>query len=169
MLAHADAEAPAPSKFNDIFGFFIWGPSGNHTSVALLPNSASPVTISTVNAVHDTYYIANDFEAPTKATELNGLTTLLKTVDYQVTAGTTYRVKMGVADGFDDGVDSLVWVRAGSVRFNIKNCAGAWVPHTWGPLQGICTGACDGGAGLLPEVYFVSVAAANGEHTPRQV
>ena len=49
------------------------------------------------------------------------------------------------------------------MRFNIKDCVGAWVQHTWGPNNGTCTGACEGGEGLLPEVYFVSVAAANGE------
>jgi hypothetical protein len=137
--------------------------SGSYTNVALLPNSTNPVSISTVNAVHNTFFIDNDYYSPTKATETNGLTTLIKTADYYVTAGTTYNIKLGIVDGNDAGIDSIVWIRAGSVRFNIKDCVGSWVPHTWGPLNGTCTGACEGGAGLLPEVYFISVAAANGE------
>ncbi|KAF6250697.1 hypothetical protein COO60DRAFT_1629462 [Scenedesmus sp. NREL 46B-D3] len=121
----------------------------------------SPVSINTVNALHNTYFIDNDFSTSTKATELNGLTTLIKTADYHVTAGTTYHVKLGIADGKDAGIDSIVWIKSGSVRFNIKDCVGAWLPHTWGSLNGACTGACGGGDGLLPEVYFISVAAAN--------
>lgn len=78
-------------------------------------------------------------------------------------AGTTYHIKLAIAGGHDDKIDSVVWIRAGSVRFNIRDCVGAWVPHTWGPLLGgTCTGVCEGGTGLLPEVYFISVAAANG-------
>uniref|UniRef100_A0A383W8B1 Peptidase M11 gametolysin domain-containing protein n=1 Tax=Tetradesmus obliquus TaxID=3088 RepID=A0A383W8B1_TETOB len=153
---------PDPSPYNDIFGFFMWEASGTHTNIALLPNASSPVSISTVNALHNTYYINNDYASATTATELNGLTKLIKTADYYVTAGTTYHVKLAIADGQDAGIDSIVWIRAGSVRFNIKDCVGAWVPHTWGPLNGTCTGACEGGDGLLPEVYFISVAAANG-------
>lgn len=141
----------------------MWEASGTHTNIALLPNTSSPVSISTVNALHNTYYINNDYASATKATELNGLTKLIKTADYYVTAGTTYHVKLAIADGQDAGIDSIVWIRVGSVRFNIKDCVGAWVPHMWGPLNGTCTGACEGGDGLLPEVYFISVAAANGE------
>ncbi|KAF6257103.1 hypothetical protein COO60DRAFT_1461341 [Scenedesmus sp. NREL 46B-D3] len=152
---------PGPSPFNDVFGFFIHSGGGTHTNVALLPNSSNPVSINTVNALHNTYFIDNDFYTSTKATELNGLTTLIKTADYHVTAGTTYHVKLGIADGKDAGIDSIVWIKSGSVRFNIKDCVGAWLPHTWGSLNGTCTGACGGGDGLLPEVYFISVAAAN--------
>jgi hypothetical protein len=139
--------------------------SGSYTNVALLLNSTTPVSISTVNALHNTYFIDNDFYSPTKATELNGLTTLIKTADHYVTAGTTYNVKLGIVDGNDAGIDSIVWIRAGSVRFDIKDCVGAWVPHTWGASNGTCTGACEGGEGLLPEVYHITVAAANGECT----
>lgn len=75
---------------------------------------------------------------------------------------TTYHIKLAIADGDDDKIDAVVWIRAGSVRFKIKDCVGAWVPHTWGPFDGTCTGVCEGGIGLLPEVFFISVAAANG-------
>lgn len=123
----------------------MWPASGAAAvNVALLPNSSNAVSISTVNALYDTFYVANDFGASQpKATELNGLTKLLKTADYQVSAGVTYHIKLGIADGYDDGIDSVVWVRAGSVRFNIKDCVGNWVPHTWGPLKGLCTGVCE--------------------------
>lgn len=128
--------ACAPSPFNDVFGFFIWS-TGTPQNIALLPNSTSPVSISTVNACNDTYYVNNDYYLPLASQnelELNGFTTLLKTADYVVTAGVTYHVKLAVADGFDHGVDSVVWVKAGSVRFNIKDCVGSWIPN----------GACSG-------------------------
>jgi hypothetical protein len=157
---------PTQPNSNDIFGFFIWPSSGFPTNVAILPNSTTPVSIATVNALYNAYYVSNDFYSPPVpaiATELNGFTSLLKTNDYQVSAGTTYHVKLAIADGADDKWDTVVWIRAGSVRFNIKDCVGIWVPHTWGPSQGVCTGGCGGGPGLLPEAYFISVAAANGE------
>jgi hypothetical protein len=173
VLAACAVYSPdAAEQYNDIFGFFIWNSTGPHINVAVLPNTTDPVSILTVNAQRSTYYIANDWIDPVpypnlaaagKATELNGLTTLLKTADFYVSAGTTYHVKLGIADGFDSNFDSVVWIRAGSVRFNIKDCAGGWVPHTWGPLRGMCTGACEGGEGMLPEVYSVTVAAANGK------
>jgi hypothetical protein len=167
LAAYAVYSPIAQPQYNDIFGFFIWNSTGPHVNVAVLPNTTDPVSILTVNAVRSTYYIPNDFEpldpATAKATELNGLTTLLKTADVYVFAGTTYHVKLGIADGYDSNFDSVVWIRAGSVRFNIKDCVGNWIPHTWGPLRGMCTGACEGGDGWLPEVYSVTVAAANGK------
>eukprot|EP00878_Enallax_costatus_P023564 GHUV01025065.1.p1 GENE.GHUV01025065.1~~GHUV01025065.1.p1 ORF type:complete len:423 (+),score=66.03 GHUV01025065.1:176-1444(+) len=151
------AGSPTTSN-NDIFGFFIWSGSGTHLNVGLVPNSSLPVSIATVNAISNTqYFIPNTLgTASPKATEFDGFTTLLKTNDYYVTAGTTYHIKLGIADGGDATYDSLVWVKAGSVRFNIKDCVGGFVPN------GLCSGACGGGSGILPEVYNVTVPAQNG-------
>lgn len=142
---------------NDIFGFFIWTGSGPATNVGLLPNSTTPVSIATVNTiVNNEFYVPNSGGASPKATEFNGYTTLIKTKDYYVTAGTTYHVKLGIADGGDPMFDSVVWVKAGSVRFNIKDCVGSYVPN------GKCTGHCEGGPGILPEIYVITVPAQNG-------
>lgn len=84
------AEFPFASTVNDVFGFFIWSGSGSPQNVALLPNSTQPVGIATVNPLHNTYCVTNDYISSTTSTqalELNGMTTLLKTVDYQFTAG----------------------------------------------------------------------------------
>lgn len=136
----------------------MWSGSSTHVNVGLLPNTTLPVSIGTVNAINNTqYFVPNTLgTASPKATEFDGFTTLLKTNDHYVTAGTTYRIKLGIADGGDGTYDSVVWVRAGSVRFNIKDCVGGFVPN------GPCSGACGGGNGILPEVYNITVPAQNG-------
>lgn len=102
------------------------------------------------------YYIANSAGDLPKKSEFEGFTTLLKTKDYYVTAGTTYHIKLGIADGYDSLYDSIVWVKAGSVRFNIRDCAGSYLP------DGRCTGHCEGGPGVLPEVFVYTTMAQNG-------
>lgn len=83
---------------NDLFGFFIW-PDGSstHTNVALLPNSTTAVGIGTVNPLSSAYYISNVRNTSGLSaykTELDGLTRLLPTVAYNVTAGTVYHLKL---------------------------------------------------------------------------
>jgi hypothetical protein len=166
LIAAAHASAmhyagnPGPSMFNDIFGFFIWqAAGGTHTNLALLPNTVTPVSINSVNVLNNSnYYVSNDFGSSTNNAELNGFTTVLKTADYQVTAGTSYRVLLAIADGSDDGIDSVVWVKAGSVRFNIKDCTGSFVPLGAHP----CSGTCEGGNGWLHEIFLVTQIAMNG-------
>jgi len=62
----------------------------------------------------------------------------------------------GIANAGDSAFDSLVWIKGGGMRFNIKDCVGAFVP------AGSCSGACGGGPGILPEVFNISVPAMNG-------
>ncbi len=106
-------------------------------NIAVLPGSSTPVTISTVNALHASHlYWDNALgSASPLASELDGITRVMKTADLNVTGGTTYRIKLSIADGFDSGYDSAVYVKLGSLRFGIKDCVGSWVP-----------GACNGAA-----------------------
>lgn len=153
------AAAPAPQDYNDIFGFFIWPlPGGTPKNVALLPNSTQLVSITTINPVNNTYYISNPFGTGPYNTEFNGLTKLLNTTDYSVTAGTKYRVVLAIADGFDDQYDSIVWIKYGSIRFKFTDCVGSWMAAT--PTQ--CSGQCGGGSGWLTEVFNVTSPATNG-------
>jgi len=149
------------SPYNDIFGFYIWpAAGGTHTNVALLPNSTHPVSINTVNPRNSTYYVSNfqktsPYGPSPHNTIYNGLTRLLKTADYQVTSGTTYRVLLAIADGGDMEFDSVVWIKYGSIKFNVSNCEGGWVSTN-------CSGQCGGGSGWLEEVFVVRKPAWNG-------
>jgi large repetitive protein len=123
---------PSPSLYNDVFGFFMGPAAGTLTNIAVLPGTSTPVTISTINAVHASQlYRDNSFGGPTPlATEFDGITKMLKTADVNVTSGTTYRIKLSIADGDDSGYDSAVYVKLGSLRFGIKDCVGSWVAST---------------------------------------
>ena len=118
------------SDFNDVFGFFITGPGyGVATNLAKVPGTNLPVCInsvncgptgggslSTCNAVGAgspfcAYYVNNS--AGTTIT-YDGLTTTLTAIAH-VTPCDTYHLKLGIADAFDDILDSGVFLKAGSL------------------------------------------------------
>jgi len=84
----------AGSDYSDVFGFFIWNKAGGTPqNVALLPNSSTPVSIATVNPDKNAFYLDNRNKS--LATEMEGLTTVLKTVDFWVNASVRYSIKIG--------------------------------------------------------------------------
>lgn len=89
-------------SFNDVFAFFISpvNSTSKPTNIALLPGSNTPVSIGTVNqqSGSNTYYVANHPTGGTLATSINGMTQMLNTSTYNITAGTTYRIKLVIAD-----------------------------------------------------------------------
>eukprot|EP00877_Chromochloris_zofingiensis_P006717 jgi/Chrzof1/2299/Cz11g10050.t1 len=107
---------PTSSLHNDVFGFWLSVGSGSKTNVALLPGSSTPVGIATINPGTNTQYYVSNTQAA-YATEMDGLSTLLQTASYAVTAGVTYHVKLGIADGADNRLDSLIWLKYGSFSF----------------------------------------------------
>jgi len=108
------------SSYNDVFGFFL-----NGVNVALIPGTSTNVSINTVNdCVNPTYFIDNVGSpqgggcpvvkpAAGLATAMNGLTTVL-TVSAPVVAGTTYHIKLAIADVGDCRNDSNVFIKANS-------------------------------------------------------
>lgn len=73
-------------------------------NVAIIPNTTIPVSIMSVNVqTNKTYFVVNSYVTPpgvsAKAAEMNGMTVEMSTRPYQVTAGTTYHLKLGIADG----------------------------------------------------------------------
>jgi gliding motility-associated-like protein len=103
----------ANSSYNDVFAFLISGGPENYNNVniALIPGTATPVTINNVNATNNSqYYIDNQFGANV---EYDGLTVTL-TATKPVTACETYNIKLGVADVFDGIYDSAVFLKANS-------------------------------------------------------
>eukprot|EP00879_Flechtneria_rotunda_P029890 GHRR01032354.1.p1 GENE.GHRR01032354.1~~GHRR01032354.1.p1 ORF type:complete len:300 (+),score=55.85 GHRR01032354.1:428-1327(+) len=119
-------------SMNDIFAFFMRPSGGNFTNIALLPSSNStPVSIASVNIANHQYYVANHANGttanPNLKTELDGLTKLMNTSSYYVTANQLYNVKLGISDGGDAAYDSVVWVKGGSLTFSSPPV----VPTNW--------------------------------------
>jgi hypothetical protein len=107
----------AGSSYNDVFAFFITsldadGYSYSNKNIALIPGTATPVSINTVNHyTNSSYYINYDYlNAPF---EYDGLTTVL-TAKCNVTACKRYRMKIAVADVSDYIYDSAVMLEANS-------------------------------------------------------
>ncbi|MGH2401399.1 MAG: choice-of-anchor L domain-containing protein, partial [Candidatus Limnocylindria bacterium] len=105
------------SAFNDVFGFFV-----NGTNCATV-EGGDPVTINTINngnplgtdATHPELYRNNDLDdgGGSIETEMDGLTVVL-TCSAAVNAGGTNHMKLAIADGSDDVLDSNVFLQAGS-------------------------------------------------------
>ena len=117
------------SSYNDIFAFFLSGPgiTGPFASpagfpdgainIAQVPNSDPelPITISSVNNVtNPEYYIDNPNN---EFICINGYTQIF-TASSQVQCGETYHIKLAIADGSDDYLESFVILQEGSFESN---------------------------------------------------
>ncbi|MCC6600916.1 MAG: choice-of-anchor L domain-containing protein [Crocinitomicaceae bacterium] len=120
----------ANSSFNDAFGFFLSGPgisgpySNNSKNIALIPNTAIPVTINNLNngssgtgpCEYCQYYVNNNVFG-ILGIQADGFTKVL-TAKAQVQCGQTYHIKIAIADAGDTGYDSWVFLEAGSFASN---------------------------------------------------
>ena len=108
--------------FNDVFGFYL-----NGVNIAVLPGSA-PVTINTVNggnpygvgATNSALFNNNDPNdpgPPSIDTEMDGLTDVLVATGPLVPG--TNHMKLAIADGTDNAVDSNVFIQGGSFQCSI--------------------------------------------------
>lgn len=103
-----------PGEFNDVFGFLISGPGfTGEENVALIPGTATPVTIDNVNAnVNGQFYIDNE-NPPGATVEYNGWTTVLTAIAVMEPCQ-TYHIRLAIADGGDEAFDSAVFLEARS-------------------------------------------------------
>ena len=124
--------------YNDAFGFFVAGPGitgpysapggfpGGSINVALIPGTATPVTIDNVNhgysatepppgpGDNEAYYIDNSsLPVIDQAVQYDGHTVIL-TATVVVIPCLTYHIKLAVADAGDDRLDSGVLLEGGS-------------------------------------------------------
>jgi gliding motility-associated-like protein len=116
-------------SYNDAFGFFLSGPGivGPYTNsavnIAVLPGTATPVTIANVNngqgnnpnspgcpAVNPEFYVNN---TGGQTVVYNGMTVVL-TAFAEVICGETYHIKLAIGDAIDQILDSGVFLEAGS-------------------------------------------------------
>lgn len=121
------------SPFNDVFGFFVNGPGiAGIRNIALVPGTNIPVSVNSVNcgpsagytigmcnamgpgAPFCAYYINN---AAGTTIAYDGITTTLTAIQ-AVTPCDTYHLKLAIADGSDDILDSGVFLKAGSLTSN---------------------------------------------------
>ncbi len=108
--------------FNDVFAFYISGPGIVGTeNMALIPGTATPVSINNVNDVDNSeYYVINgDGFTPPYNTDnyyiqYDGFTTVLE-AKRSVIPCETYHLKMAIADDLDNAYDSGVFIEAGSL------------------------------------------------------
>ena len=109
----------ANSGISDAFGFFISGPgitgpySNNSKNIALIPGTTTPVTIDNVNANFNPIYYFNNEVPPGTTIEYDGFTVPLTAIS-AVQCGQTYHIKIAIADGSDEILDSGVFLEEGS-------------------------------------------------------
>ncbi|MBE2247789.1 MAG: choice-of-anchor L domain-containing protein [Candidatus Competibacteraceae bacterium] len=134
------------SGFNDVFGFFISGPGITGTfqlqaiNIAIIPNTSTPVAINTINNgtpgafgsaptcaaidplwnTHTAYYFDN---AGGTSVQFDGFTVVMEAVA-QVQCNQTYHLKIAIADAGDTGLDSGVFLEAGSLQSDELQIAG---------------------------------------------
>jgi hypothetical protein len=96
-------------SFNDAFAFFLDG-----TNIALVPGTATPVGVGTVNLLSNTvYYHNNDTPPYPFDLEADGFTTALS-ARAAVTPNVTHHIKLAIADNNDHNLDSWVFMKAAS-------------------------------------------------------
>jgi hypothetical protein len=111
------------STFNDGFAMWLSGPGyAVPTNVAKLPGTSTDVTVNNVNATTNTsFYVDNGdgFAAPqnadTTVIQFDGFTTNMTSIS-TVVPGSTYHLKIGVADAGDGIFDTGVFLQGGSFR-----------------------------------------------------
>lgn len=115
--------------FNDVFALFV-----NGQNCAMIPGTADPVSINTVNAgSNSAFYVNNSVPAPvTKDTQLDGLTTVLQCIA-TVIPGATNHLKLAIADRNDDIYDSDIFLQTDSLVAGFAPTAALSVSPSSGP------------------------------------
>ena len=126
--------------FNDVFGFFITGPGiPGVKNLAVIPGTATPVSIDNVNDVTNSAYYVDNGDGATAPynqsayyIQYDGFTTVLEATQV-VQPCQTYRLRLAVADVGDGIYDSGVFIEAESlvsagVRITVGSSAGGGFP-----------------------------------------
>jgi gliding motility-associated-like protein len=108
-----------PGGINDGFGFFISGPgitgpfSNNAKNIALVPGTSLPVTMFNLNLNNNGQYYFDNENPAGASIQYDGFTVPLTAIT-NVQCGSTYHIKIAVADGGDGIIDSGVFLEEGS-------------------------------------------------------
>tara|TARA_B100000678_G_scaffold48319_2_gene38094 strand:- start:119102 stop:121441 length:2340 start_codon:yes stop_codon:yes gene_type:complete len=109
-------------RFSDVFGFLIKPLGGSYENIAVVPGTNTPVKVTTVhptipggcNAENEQYF--GSFNGSNHPINFNGETRPL-IAQTNVNAGTTYHIKLVIADDYNYQFDSAVFLEGNS--FNI--------------------------------------------------
>lgn len=160
------------SQYNDAFGFFLSGPglsgpfTNNAVNIALVPGTSVPITINTINSgvpgtgdptdcnnadpnwQNNSIYYVDNGSGSTIA--FNGFTTVL-TAYAQVQCGQTYHIKLAIGNGYDESLQSGVFLEAGSFT-----STGQIVPtlSTTGAGLSMNDSTMFEGCGIIPFSFF---------------
>lgn len=126
------------SSFNDVFGFFISGPSGSgltDVNIALIPGTGTEVAINTINHIDNTSYFYDNQNPLGQEIQYDGLTQGLTAEIGNLIPCDVYHLKLIIADGSDRLYDSGVFISkiesnpptiltatAGGVDYMIEGC-----------------------------------------------
>lgn len=113
--------------YADVFGFFLTDEDGNTQNIAVIPDSNTPVAVTTVRdntynsscasaneEYFDKYYgTPNGLPGVANPVSFRGYTVKL-TAEADVVPGQTYHIKLALADYSDTSYDSAVFLEAGS-------------------------------------------------------
>ncbi len=138
------------SGYNDAFAFFISGPGiAGQQNIALVPGTATPVTIDNVNTgSYSQYYVNNGdgYTAPQNGSnyyiQYDGFTTLLTAKKKGLQPCQTYHLKLVIADAGDGIYDSGVFLEANSLTSNFVSIdtAETNVPNVQNAMEGCVQG-----------------------------
>ena len=159
------------SSFNDVFGFFLSGPGiagpwdNGAINLAYIPNTNPqlPITVSSVNSVtpiNQQYFVDNQSGLNIIA-DVKGFTTVL-TAQALVQCGETYHIKLAIADGSDQSLNSYVWLEAGSFYsppLSVVNNLGIDSTVMEIPCNATLTLTADAGVGASYEWFDVATSS----------
>ncbi len=118
------------TQYNDVFAFFLSGPGitgpyaspsgfpGGAVNIASVPysNPPLPITVSSLNNVlNPTYYIDNQINIDINS---NGYTASML-AEHPLQCGSTYHIRLAIADCGDQSLQSFVCLEAGSLNTGI--------------------------------------------------
>lgn len=101
--------------FNDVFAFFISGPGiTGEENLAVVPGTTTPVSINTINGTSFWQFYRNN-DPPNTNIQFDGFTTLMTAKKTGLVPCQTYTLKLMIADGSDDILDSGVLLQENSL------------------------------------------------------
>ncbi|MBK7148351.1 MAG: choice-of-anchor L domain-containing protein [Bacteroidetes bacterium] len=136
--------------YNDVFAFYISGPGiAGQQNIALVPGTATPVSIDNVNDISNSaYYVDNGdgFTAPQNGSnyyiQYDGFTTVLTAKRKNLQPCQTYHLRLAIADAGDGILDSGVFLEANSLTSNgvTVDDASTNDPNTSNAMEGCVNG-----------------------------